>query len=86
MKSSKPNSNDDTDFLSIISALAYSYLNVFIVFPEENLASTLKLEGYVTRGIKDAPKKYSYDDMLKTYTKFRVFSDDVNLFYDSLES
>ncbi len=86
MKSYKVNSNDDTDFLSIISALAYSYLNVFIVFPEDNLATTLKLEGYVTRGIKDAPKKYPYDDMLKTYTKYRVFSDDVNLFYDTLAS
>lgn len=78
------NKNEDIDYYEIIGALSYSYLNIFLVFPLENLATTIKLEGYVTHGIKEAPKKYNYDDMLKTYTKNRVLSDDYNLFLDNL--
>ena len=57
-------------------ALTADYLNVFVVYPERDSADIIKLDGYVTRGIKDKPKGFSYTKLLTTYINDRVYEQD----------
>jgi hypothetical protein len=54
----------ESTFLSetsdIIQALAFNYLNVYLLQPETDMASIIKLDGYVTKGILEAPKRFPY--------------------------
>ena len=61
---------------SMIAALTADYLNVYVIEPEADQGSILKLDGYVTNGIHDAPKNFSYSQMLRRYTSDRVCDED----------
>ncbi len=70
--------------MAMIQALTINYLNVFIIEPEENKGSILKLNGYVTNGILEAPKRFNYTEMLLTYMKDRVYPEDYARFRGAL--
>ena len=57
-------------------ALTEDYLNVFVVRPKEDSADIIKLTGYVTNGITDVPKGFSYSKLLQTYINDRVYDED----------
>ena len=61
---------------SMIAALTADYLNVYVVEPEINQGSVLKLDGYVTDGIHEAPKNFPYSEMLQRYANDRVCDED----------
>ncbi len=61
---------------SMIAALTADYLNVYVVEPEINQGSILKLDGYVTDGIHETPKNFSYSEMLQRYASDRVCDED----------
>ncbi len=61
---------------SMVAALTADYLNVYVIEPEVDRASILKLDGYVVAGIHEAPKDFSYSEMLRKYANDRVFDED----------
>ena len=65
---------------SMIAALTSDYLNVYVVEPETNLGSILKLEGYVIDGINEMPKNFIYSEMLRRYAENRVCDEDRTAF------
>ena len=65
---------------SMIAALTSDYLNVYVVEPETNLGSILKLEGYVIDGINEMPKNFTYSEMLCRYAEDRVCDEDRTAF------
>ena len=65
---------------SMIAALTSDYLNVYVVEPETNLGSILKLEGYVIDGINEMPKNFTYSEMLRRYAENRVCDEDRTAF------
>lgn len=75
-----------SEYNDIIQALTENYLNVYIIEPEANMASFIKLEGYITQGILQAPKRFKYNDMLKAYLSGRVYENDKEMFYNKLNS
>ncbi len=68
----------------LMAALTADYLNVFVVRPKENTANTIKLQGYITTGIDEAPPDFSYSDMLRTYANERVYEEDRKDFLEQL--
>ena len=65
---------------SMIAALTSDYLNVYVVEPESNQGTVLKLEGYMVDGIKETPKNFTYSEMLRRYANDRVCDEDRNAF------
>ena len=65
---------------SMIAALTSDYLNVYVVEPELNQGTVLKLEGYMVDGIKETPKNFTYSEMLRRYANDRVCDEDRNAF------
>ena len=65
---------------SMIAALTADYLNVYVVEPEANQGSILKLEGYVIDGINEMPKNFTYSEMLCRYAEDRVCDEDRTAF------
>ena len=78
------NTNEINEYLMMINALSINYLNVFIVDPNKNFAKTVKLDGYVTEGIKDVSSGFNYQNMLAVYAKGRVYDEDLNDFLEKL--
>ena len=76
--------SDDSDYSYLINALSADYLNVYFVEPENNRASIIKLDGYITKGILSAPKLFDYDEMLQKYMENRVYHVDKDMFYTKL--
>lgn len=66
---------------SMITALTADYLNVYLIEPELNQGTILKLDGYVTDGINETPKNFTYSQMLLRYANDRVCDEDRNAFY-----
>lgn len=65
------------DQLAIVDALSRDYLNVYAVNTEEDTAKVVKLEGYVTSGLKnDSLKTFSYTPIVQQYIKERVYVED----------
>ena len=65
---------------SMIAALTSDYLNVYVVEPETNQGTILKLAGYVVDGINETPKNFTYSQMLLRYANDRVCDEDRNAF------
>ena len=65
---------------SMIAALTSDYLNVYVVEPESNQGTVLKLEGYMVDGIKEAQKNFTYSEMLRRYANERVCDEDREAF------
>ena len=62
---------------AIVNALADAYENVFFIDTEKDRARIVKLDGYVTSGIrKDGPRDYPYTATLERYIGERVHPDD----------
>ena len=66
----------------MITALTADYLNVYVIEPETNKGTILKLDGYVINGIKETPKNFTYSDVLRTYANDRVCDEDRNYFLE----
>ncbi|MDE5602287.1 MAG: transporter substrate-binding domain-containing protein, partial [Clostridia bacterium] len=63
--------------LAIVEALSRDYTNVFAVNEEKGTARILKLEGYVTEGLKrDSVEEYDYATILENYIRNRVHPED----------
>ena len=63
--------------LSIVEALSREYTNVYSVDEERATARILKLEGYVTEGLKkESADEYNYAVILDNYINARVYPDD----------
>ena len=61
---------------SMVAALTADYLNVYVIEPEMDRGSILKLDGYVIDGIHEAPENFSYSQMLRRYAADRVCDED----------
>ena len=64
--------------LAIVEALSRDYTNVFAIDEEQATARVIKLEGYVTKGLKKgSPEEYNYGTILDNYIRSsRVHPDD----------
>ena len=63
--------------LAIVEALSRDYTNVFAVNAERATAKIVKLEGYVTEGLKkDSEEEHPYAPILNQYIKDRVHPED----------
>ncbi len=69
---------------SLIMALTFNYLNVFVIQVDKNLCDVIKLEGYITDGLNKKSSNFIYDDTLAIYCKNRCHPDDRKFFYESL--
>ncbi len=67
-----------------LTALTADYLNVYMLRPETDSADIIKLQGYITRGITDKPKSFSYSSLLATYAEARVYPEDRERFLYAL--
>ncbi|MDE6746086.1 MAG: hypothetical protein K2J72_05540, partial [Oscillospiraceae bacterium] len=63
--------------LAIVEALSRDYTNVYAVNEERATARIIKLEGYVTEGLKKgSTEEHSYTPILEQYIRSRVHPDD----------
>ncbi len=63
--------------LAIVEALSRDYTNVFAVNEEKSTARIVKLEGYVTTGLKkDSAEEHPYTPILEQYIRDRVHPED----------
>ncbi len=63
--------------LSIVEALSRDYANVYSVDEENGTAKIIKLEGYVTEGLKKGSvEEYNYAVILENYIRTRVHPED----------
>ena len=63
--------------LAIVEALSRDYTNVYAVNEENATARIIKLEGFVTEGLKkDYVQEYDYATVLEKYIRSRVHPDD----------
>ncbi|MDE6732719.1 MAG: response regulator [Oscillospiraceae bacterium] len=63
--------------LAIVEALSRDYTNVYSVSEERATARIIKLEGYVTEGLKkDSTAEHDYTAILEKYIKSRVHEED----------
>ena len=74
-----------SDYFDILRALTADYLNVYLVEPEQNTGTIVKLEGYVTGGIEEEEKQFTYSDILQKYAGERVYEEDLNGFLSFLQ-
>lgn len=72
------------DSHSMIAALTADYLNVYVVEPEINQGSVLKLDGYEVAGINEQPKNFLilryWSDMPMTVYVMRIERHFYNLY------
>ena len=63
--------------LAIVEALSRDYTNVYAINEERATARIVKLEGYVTKGLKKgSTEEHSYTPILEQYIRSRVHPDD----------
>ena len=63
--------------LAIVETLSRDYTNVFAVNEESGTARIIKLEGYVTKGLKkDSKEEHPYAPILNQYIRDRVHPED----------
>ena len=74
----KEQSNKEmSEQLAIVEALSRDYTNVFAVNDETDTARIIKLEGYVTKGLKkDSVGEQPYTPILEQYIRDRVHPED----------
>ncbi|MBD5145274.1 MAG: response regulator [Ruminococcus sp.] len=71
--------------LAIVEALSRDYTNVYAINEERSTARIIKLEGYVTEGLKKgSTEEHSYAPILEKYINSRVHPDDRQEFSDAL--
>ena len=63
--------------LAIVEALSRDYTNVYAINEKRSSARIIKLEGYVTEGLKkSSTEEHSYAPILENYIRSRVHPDD----------
>ncbi|MDE5885064.1 MAG: transporter substrate-binding domain-containing protein, partial [Oscillospiraceae bacterium] len=71
--------------LAIVEALSRDYTNVFAVNEEKGTARIVKLEGYVTEGLKkDSVEEHPYAPILEQYIRDRVHPEDQQYLTENL--
>ena len=71
--------------LAIVKALSRDYTNVYAINEERSTARILKLEGYVTEGLKKgSTEEHSYAPILENYISSRVHPEDQQELSDAL--
>ena len=73
--------------LRIVNALSRNFLNVFLIGLKDETIQTIKLNGYVPAGLRDAAKKERrcYQSVVAHYAEERVHPDDVDAFLQALD-
>ena len=84
MEQEKDEIENIVDYSNIFEAFTLNYLNVYIIDPIKNKARILKLNGYITTGIKEATKIFDYTEILSNYIFNRVYKDDQKFLFDAL--
>ena len=70
----------------IFNALSRDYLNIFLIDADTDTAKILKLDGYVTTGLKkDLNIAYPYEATCRQYISERVHPDDQKMMWESLQ-
>lgn len=71
--------------LAIFNALSRDYLNIFLLDAESGMGKILKLDGYVTTGLKkDSNIEYPYEATCRQYISERVHPDDRQMMRDAM--
>ncbi|MDE6520485.1 MAG: response regulator [Ruminococcus sp.] len=71
--------------LAIVEALSRDYTNIFAINEEKGTAKIVKLEGYVTEGMKkDSKEELPYTPILNKYIHDRVHPDDQQYLAETL--
>lgn len=74
------------DQLDIFNALGKDYLNIYLIDPNTNTATILKLDGYVTGSIDiEKRREISYYDTCKLYIDERVHPDDKKMMLEAMK-
>lgn len=74
------------DQLDIFNALGKDYLNIYLIDPNTNTATILKLDGYVTGSIDiEKRREISYYDTCKLYIDERVHPDDKKMMLEAMQ-
>ena len=69
----------------IFTALSKDYLNIFMINADSGMAKILKLDGYVTTGLKkDKNRLYPYEETCWQYIAERVHPDDQKMMREAL--
>lgn len=66
----------------LVTTMADDYLNIYRIYPADDHADIIKLEGYVTNGIGDKWSGLNYNKILENYTNDRVYPEDREIFYE----
>lgn len=70
----------------IFTALGRDYLNIFMINADSGMARILKLDGYVTTGLKkDTDTLYPYEATCRQYIAERVHPDDQKMMREALK-
>ncbi|MBD5144252.1 MAG: response regulator [Ruminococcus sp.] len=77
LNATEQSNKEMSEQLAIVEALSRDYTNVFAVNGEKGTARIIKLEGYVTEGLKkDSVEEQPYEPILKQYIRDRVHPED----------
>ncbi len=63
-------------YFDMMNALAADYVNMYILEPETDCGSIVKLEGYEIEGIRKSLDNFCYSQMLRVYANDRVYDED----------
>ncbi len=72
--------------VDMLLALTEEYLNISVVYPEENRVDIIKAKGRVIAGKDDTPPSYRYDEFLSQYTEKCASAEDAQYFRKALSS
>lgn len=77
LNATEQSNREMSEQLAIVEALSHDYTNVFAVNKEKDTAKIVKLEGYVTKGLKkDSVEEHPYAPILEQYIHDRVHPED----------
>ncbi|MDO4179446.1 MAG: response regulator [Phascolarctobacterium sp.] len=79
--------SETLEHLKIIQALSNDYLNVYKVDLDHDVATVIKMLGYIFNGLNPAEQKtYSYKELCKIYVDTRVYAEDKELVIKNLSA
>ncbi len=64
------------DYCEMIAALTTDYHNVYVIEPENNIGTTIKLNGRIMDSLASAPDTFDYEEFMADYLKTRVYEKD----------
>ena len=85
LNATEQSNKEMSEQLAIVEALSREYTNVFAVNEEKGTAKIVKLEGYVTKGLKkDSVEEQPYAPILEQYIRDRVHPEDQQYLTENL--